>query len=58
MPDLSVAHIRKFVAAIVGATAQAVALGLLDDQAGKYLAVFIAACTALGVYSLPNSDQG
>lgn len=51
---MSVSHVRKFVAAIVGAVGQAVVLGLLDDTAGKYLAVFVAAVTALGIYAVPN----
>lgn len=45
---------RKLIAAIIGAVGEAVALGLLDDTAGKYLAVAVAFATALGVYSFPN----
>lgn len=42
---------RKLIAALVGAAAEAAALGLLDH---KHLAVAVAFLTALGVFAAPN----
>lgn len=50
-----IAPYRKLVAALVGAAAQAAALGWLDSGA---LAVAVAFLTALGVYAAPNEPDG
>ncbi len=42
---------RKLIAALVGAAAEAAALGVVDS---KVLTIAIAFLTALGVYAVPN----
>lgn len=48
-------HYRKAIAAVVGAAATAVSLGLLGDPWDKWLAVVVAFVTAAGVYAVPNA---
>lgn len=42
---------RKLIAAVIGAAAQAVAVGWLDAD---LLSIVVAFATALGVYAVPN----
>jgi len=48
------ARIAKFLAALAGAAAQAVTLGLVDGHARDWLTVAIGVLTAGAVYLVPN----
>lgn len=50
------ARIAKFLTALAGAAAQAIALGLLDGTARNWITVLISVLTAAAVYLVPN-DQ-
>lgn len=45
---------RKFIAALLGALATAVTVGVIQDPYAAYVAVAIAFATSLGVYAVPN----
>lgn len=49
------ARIRKFVVALVGALANAAALGLLPDPWGEVVAGVVTILAAVGVYTIPNA---
>ena len=50
-----VAEVRKALAAVSGAAAEAVSLGLLTGSAEKWTTGLIAVVTALLVYRVPNA---
>lgn len=54
---MDLAPYRKLIAALVGAVASAVSLGLLPDTIGQWLAVVVAFLTAAGVYAVPNASS-
>lgn len=51
---MSPARIAKFLAALAGAAAQAVSLGLVDGDARSWMTVAIGLLTAVAVYLVPN----
>jgi hypothetical protein len=48
---------RKGIVAAAGALASAVAAGLVPDPWDKWAMVVLAVCTAMGVYSVPNTTR-
>lgn len=53
---LTVASVRKFLAAVVGVVAQAVAAGTLPDSWKPWAAIVLAVATAAGVFGIRNVD--
>jgi hypothetical protein len=51
-------HAKKFLAAILGVVAIALAQGLIEGTAAKWSAIIISVATALGVYVVPNILPG
>lgn len=49
-----IARVAKFLTALAGAGAQALALGLVTGTARDWMAVAIGALTAAAVYLVPN----
>lgn len=56
MHHFTPAQYRKAVVALVGFVVQLVQLGVLDDDASKWVTAVIAGLTLLGVYQVPNDD--
>lgn len=52
---MTLARYRKLIVALVGVVAQAVNLGLLHGTAESWATIVLAAATALGVYTAPNT---
>lgn len=53
---MTIASVRKAIAAVIGVLAQVAAVGALPEEWAPWGAVVIAVATALGVYAVPN-DQ-
>lgn len=54
---LSLANLRKFIAALSGAAAEAVSLGLLSGNVEKWVTGVLAVVTAAVVYFVPNGAK-
>lgn len=52
---MTLATIRKFLVAAIGAALEAVNAGLVPAAYAHWVAVVVAVATALGVYAVPNS---
>lgn len=51
------ARVAKFLAALAGAAAQTIALGLVDGHTRDWLTVAIGVLTAGAVYLVPNQPE-
>lgn len=49
--------VAKFIAALIGAAGSVLSAGVLPDSVAKWVAVGIAALTAIAVYLVPNAPK-
>ena len=56
-PAPFVQRARKFLAALAGTAAMVVATKVLEEDVEVWVNLFLAACTAAGVYVVPNKRE-